>query len=109
MPLSNLSKEELDLTRRCIHAAADGPFFPEFEFATIFGCERAEVRDILKLWPNVDDSDSLISMAINNTFNNLLGYPHGMEPQVLAMTRASMKEVEALYTKWLNGSPGGIR
>jgi hypothetical protein len=109
VPLSNLSTEEMVLARRCLSAAADGPFFPEFEFAAIFGCEREEVRDILKSWPNVDDSDALVSMAINNMFVNLLGYPHGMEPQLLAMAGAPMKEIEALYMRWLNGSQGGIR
>jgi len=50
-------------------AAVDGPLFPDWSSAALFGLERAEV------WPELNEADDTVAIAINNSFNNLLGYP----------------------------------
>ena len=59
-----------------LHAAADGPFFPDGEFHTLFGLDRSEVRKIADEWPKCSASAEDVTTAVNNSLNNLLGYPH---------------------------------
>src|SRR5262245_57384669 len=75
MSLADLDQQERDVVRQCLHAAVEGPFFPEWEFGTIFGLERDDVRRVLMSWPDLDEADESVVRAINNSFNNLLGYP----------------------------------
>jgi hypothetical protein len=53
--------------------------FPDWEFGTIFGIERGEVKEVLNAWPDVTEEDEVVSLVLNNAMNNLLGYPHGCE------------------------------
>jgi hypothetical protein len=64
-----------EVIRQCLWAAADGPFFPDWEFHTLLGFERDEIRRMAQRWPDWDD-DVEQSGAVNNVLNNLLGYPH---------------------------------
>lgn len=41
---------EGELVRRCLAASVDGPFFPDWEFETLFGLTRDEVREVLDAW-----------------------------------------------------------
>jgi hypothetical protein len=76
--IAAVSADDRDIMKACLRAAADGPFFPDWEFHTLFGMERSEVREVLSSWP--DGSDAQLQFtAVNNAFNNLLGYPHGRE------------------------------
>jgi hypothetical protein len=71
-----LSEAERELVRRCLHAAVNGPFFPDWEFHALFGYTRDEVRRILAGWPDAKNEDQQRNVIIN-TLNNLLRYPHG--------------------------------
>jgi hypothetical protein len=64
---------------QALRAAADGPFFPDWEFHTLFGLARSEVRAVADAWPNVDLMDANVALAVNNSLNNLVGYPHGQD------------------------------
>ncbi len=44
-----------EVIEQCLRAAADGPFFPDWEFTILFGFERDEVRRIAECWPNWGD------------------------------------------------------
>jgi hypothetical protein len=100
MPLADLTPEEREVVKGCLRAAVEGPFFPEWEFSTLFGLKRDEVKVILASWPDLDDSDESVSCAINSSFNNLLGYPHRCEdiwPQFIPVTE---QELARIYSKW---------
>jgi hypothetical protein len=60
----------------------------------------------LSLWPGLDEADKSVVIAINNSFNNLLGYParNGDEewPKFISVTRG---EVERIFDKWKGKSP----
>jgi hypothetical protein len=62
--------------KQCLNAAARGPFFPDWEFQTLFGVDRQTVLAVHDAWPRqtVDDED--FRSAIIGSLNNLLGYPH---------------------------------
>ena len=46
MNLDSLSDMDKAIVGQALRAAADGPFFPDWEFHTLFGLERSEVRAI---------------------------------------------------------------
>jgi hypothetical protein len=73
--LPSLSAREVEIVRECLAAAVDGPFFPEWEFSTLIGLKRTEVKAVLAMWPARDGPDNQ-DLAVNNVLNNLLGYPH---------------------------------
>src|ERR1700722_9410519 len=78
MPLDNLSPEELDILHRCLRVSADDTtLFEEWEFHTLMGIERSELLELLNRWPPSDETPAKIQCAIQNSLNNLLGYPHG--------------------------------
>jgi hypothetical protein len=99
--LADLSDTEREVVRECLRAAVEGPFFPEWEFHTLFGVTRAEVKGVVNSWPNVDESDETVILAINNSLNNLLGYPLGREeedwPKFISVSR---EEVGRIFLKW---------
>ncbi|HSU65699.1 MAG TPA: hypothetical protein VLJ39_02400 [Tepidisphaeraceae bacterium] len=59
-----------------MRAAADGPFFPDCEFSTLFGLKRGEVRRIADEWPLPTVPPEDVVLAINSSMNWLLSYPH---------------------------------
>jgi hypothetical protein len=98
--MSTLTQTECKVVRECLAAAADGPFFPDWEFHSLFGLNRDELRNVLSLWPDVDQKSVVTQLAINNTLNNLLGYPHGQDPAWDHFISAPPAEVSRIFYKW---------
>src|SRR5262245_29365462 len=97
MAFLHCSAEDRMVIAQALKAAVEGPFFPEWEFSTLFGLERSEVAEVARKWPEVDGSDRRVDVAVNNALANLVGYPHGNERnwhQFLAVPPARL--VEAL-------------
>lgn len=106
MSLADLDEQEREVVRRCLQAAVDGPFFPEWEFGTIFGLRRDEVRRVLVSWPSLDESDEIVVRAINNSFNNLLGYPATNKQEIWPMfIPVSAVELARVFDKWKGRTP----
>jgi hypothetical protein len=100
MPLDNLNPQEQEVVLECLKASTEGPFFPDWEFSTLFGLERNEVREIIEQWPVDDQSDEKAARAINNAMNNLLGYPHGQKevwPEYISVPK---DELHTIFRKW---------
>ena len=76
MDLHHISDSDKALVGEALRAAVDGPFFPDREFQTLFGLTRSEVRAVADTWPNVELNSTDVVLAVNNSLNNLLGYPH---------------------------------
>ena len=79
MALSHCTDEDRQVIADSLRASVEGPFFPDWEFATLFGLERVEVAEVLRAWPGIDASDERVDLAVNNALGNLVGYPHGHE------------------------------
>jgi len=77
MELEKLSDADKAVVGQALRAAADGPFFDDCEFHTLFGLTRSEVRAIADVWQNVELQDDDVDLAVNNSFVDLWGYPHG--------------------------------
>jgi hypothetical protein len=76
MQSNSLSSVKKAIVAQALRAAADGPFFSDWEFHTLFGLERIEVRAIADAWPEPTASSGEVERAVDNSLNNLLGYPH---------------------------------
>lgn len=105
MALADLSDVERKIVRECLHAAANGPFFPDWEFSTLFGLERSEVAEFANHWPNIDESDEKICAAINNAMNNLLGYPIDREGEWSSFISVEPKELMIVLGKLRGALP----
>ena len=104
MPLESLTVEERDVVHECLKASVEGPFFSEWEFTTIFGIEQEEVEKVLESWPDVDEDDQVVALALNNAMNNLLGYPHRCEDVWGEYISVPPREVGRIFQKWRNAS-----
>lgn len=100
MALRNLDEGEKKVVFECLRAAVDGPFFPDWEFQTLFGLERREMATIASSCPAIDDSDDSVATAINSSMNNLLGYPHREEKSWSRYISVSRDEVRRIFEKW---------
>ena len=100
MALADLSPAERETVLECLTAAATGPFFPDWEFHTLFGMERSEVKAVVDAWPNIDDATESVSIAVSNSMNHLLGYPHGCEREWSRYISVGPTEVARIFQKW---------
>lgn len=102
----------MDLIRDCLRAAVEGPFFPEWEFETIMGVDRASMRAVLQAWPKQTVDDDSFECATVNALNNLIGYPHGMDEALLHHLPAGYGGIVATLRRLdaaLGGAPGKTR
>ncbi len=100
MSLSQLTERERTIVRDCLRATCEGPFFPDREFFSRFGQQRAEVYSVLQAWPEVDDSKAPTALAIINAMANLLSYPHGKPEERRRWVPASDEEILRVLHKW---------
>jgi hypothetical protein len=102
MALNDLTTDEREVVRRSLVAAVEGPYFPDWEFPTLFGVTRAQVADVLRGWPIVDESRDFVRLAINNALGNLFGYPHGKTSQLERELGVTTAQLEQVFRKWRN-------
>lgn len=105
-PRQRFDLAELEVVGRALKAIVEGPFFPASrpaEFDTVMGLSRDEVRAIADRWPDVV-MDTEVFVAVNNTLNNLLGYPHRQEEALVALV-AEPAVIARLLAKWRVGKP----
>src|SRR5690242_2616266 len=100
MALTNLTTAEQQVVLECLNAAATGPFFPDSEFETLFGVSRADVIAIVESWTKVNETAEGVSVAINNSMNNLLGYPHRHDREWSQFISVGREEVARIFRKW---------
>ena len=94
-----LTERESEIVRAALQASVEGPFFPDWEFHTLMGVERDKMRAVLDAWPNVDDDENA-DLAINNAFNNLLGYPHDEWEAWAEYSDADRNELGRTFMRW---------
>lgn len=81
----------------CLNAAANGPFFPDVEFHTLFGLTKEEVRKISLEWEKLDRKNELVQRAVNNSIVNLIGYPIDNPKKWPDYISISREELEDFY------------
>ena len=99
MAIESLTKEEKLLIGRCLYEAANGEYFPDWEFQTLIGVDRQEVRKAASCWLTDEDiSDAAMDTTVA-VLNNLLGYPHGRKADLERATGVSEEKVTVAFTK----------
>jgi hypothetical protein len=78
MTRKHCAPDDLRIIAEALNAAIHGPFFPEWEFQTLFGIGRAELTAVYEAWPEVDESQNVVDCAVRNSLSSLTGYPHGL-------------------------------
>lgn len=99
MFISQLKENEKEVVYQCMVAALKGPFFPEWEFHTLFGIDRNTLAKIVEVWPQVDEAEEDVILAINNSMGNLVGYPHGKEDEWGRYVSVSPEEVLSIFQR----------
>lgn len=102
MNFENLTLEEQNVIYQCLKATVEGPFFPDWEFSILFGLKRDEVAEILRAWCDVDRNSKVVQIAINNSLNHLLGYPHKRFDIWNDYILVSPSEVAEIFRKYRN-------
>jgi hypothetical protein len=97
-----LTESDHLIISKCLKAAADGPFFPDWEFATLFGFSRDEFRRQASMYEPADDQPIHVGYAVHNALNHLVGYPIDSEDQWSIWIPVSRAEVNELLIKWSN-------
>jgi hypothetical protein len=101
MPLSNLTKPEQAVVRACLECVVSGKVIKhDWEFWTIMGVSLTELRTVLEAWPDVNESDEMVQVAIQNSMNNLLGYPHGWHERWNEFLEYPREMVARVFAKW---------
>jgi hypothetical protein len=107
MPLSALTDRDREIVYRCLVVSAnESTVFPDSEFHTIFGLWRPDFINLVKQWPNLDESSDDVVCAINNAMNNLLGYPHRCHKDWALYFDFSPGELIEVFAKWRGTPPG---
>src|SRR5687767_10717609 len=100
MPLADLTNDELEVVRICLECVAAGDvILHDWEFQTVMGIEVEELHSVLAEWPELDDSKEVVQLAINGSFNNLLGYPHEFQDQWDTRIPVPKTEVARVFSK----------
>ena len=81
-------------------AAARGPFFPDWEFHTLFGLDRIEVQSIADSFSSATPLAGDVALALNGAMANLLGYPHGQDSAWSQWLSVTPRELEVMYSHW---------
>jgi hypothetical protein len=76
--LEFLDPQELEIAKLSLDATVVGDFFPDWEFQTLFGLSREDVRAVAERWPE-NLCDPVTETAVFNALTNLHGYPHRLE------------------------------
>lgn len=106
MSLADLDEREREVVRECLRATVEGPFFPDWEFQTIFGLERDAVRKVLSSWPRLNEADESVVRAINNSMNNLIGYPTQNKKEIWPKYISVMPwDLAVIFDKWKGRAP----
>ena len=73
----DLDPDTLRITKACLRAAVEGPFFPDWEFQTLVGVDRDTVGIVMEAWPVRTVEPERFVCAVMNSLTMLLLYPHG--------------------------------
>ena len=62
-------------------------------------------KTVADAWPNVDLTSENVALAINNSLNHLLGYPHGQDSAWSQWISTDRSQLDDLLSR-LRGSAG---
>jgi crotonobetainyl-CoA:carnitine CoA-transferase CaiB-like acyl-CoA transferase len=99
VPIELLAPDDIALIAACLLASDEGPFFPDWEFQTLFGVERGELRRVRMRWPNVSLIEETVYVSVMNSIVHLLAYPHREEEALLRYVPEGRDRIRRLADK----------
>jgi hypothetical protein len=96
----SLTERDIHVIHAVLRAAVDGPFFPDWEFGTLMGVTRGEVRVVAEHWPTIAPGSSTVNASVHGALANLLGYPHHEWEAWAAFSDAGEQELEQVLHRW---------
>jgi hypothetical protein len=94
------SASDFQAFRESLVAAARGPFFPDWEFHSLFGLDRGQVESIADSFSPTTPLSGDVTLALNNAIVNLLGYPHGQEAAWSQWLSVTPVELQVIFSRW---------
>ena len=86
--------------RRMLVCDCKRPIFARLGVSNVNGFETEEVAAIGERWPDFDRNDDSVPLAVGNSLNNLVGYPHHKESELPKYISVSQDELEKFANKW---------
>lgn len=74
-------------------------FFPDWEFMTLFGIERDELRHAIKIFADLDLANPIHKAAVKGSMGHLLGYPHGRDKDLEKMIGCEVISIKKVLDK----------
>ena len=101
MSLANLNEDERAIVHACMECVASGKvILHDWEFPLTFGMQASEFLAIYDAWPNLDETQEKVCLAISNSMINLLAYPHKAHHawnQYMSVPQAEVSRVLGLW------------
>src|SRR3954447_24759420 len=101
--VQNLQPDDVEIIGRLLVEVVGGPYFPEWEFQTLFGLTRFEVRNVADIWPHTTDPDRAADVVIQS-LSQLRGYPHGQDARLQERLGLDDRGLEQLRDRVLAGT-----
>jgi hypothetical protein len=105
--VKRLSEQERELIRAALAAVAEGPYFPESEFAKYLGADKSEVAAVLKAWPEATvapdwepDPERLQAEVVHRVLDVLLWSPHVTDAELPGIVGTDSDGLWELLDKW---------
>jgi hypothetical protein len=101
MELSDLSEADRNVIGQCLACVATGLVIAnDSEFQTLFGVTFSALRQVADAWPDVSASDETVVLAVSNSLNNLVGYPHGKYAAWERYISVSLSDIRGVLERW---------
>lgn len=100
MIFHTLQEGEKAVVCKCFSFILRSGLIDDAEFQTRLGLVRSDLEEVARLCPNLDDSNLLVELSINNCLNEVCyGLPISEDDWPKWFT-VPKNEVEHIYTKW---------
>src|SRR5258708_7481544 len=99
MAFEKLSKEDQRTVLHCMIAILEGDHIGGGFYCRL-GIDRSELGEVVSVWPDLDDSEVVVELAINNCLKEVL-HGIGMTPDEWSSWIDQPKEeVQRVYQAW---------
>jgi hypothetical protein len=99
MSWKDCNKNEQKLILQCLVGAAEGPFFPDWEFDTLIGSDKENLKYMIQQWDSLDKTSDEVMSVIVNAVTNLINYPHGHEEAMSMYISATEDNLKNILSK----------
>ncbi len=103
MAFKELLPGEQQIVLQCMKAIADGHEIGGWEFQTRLGIVRPALKQIISLWPEIDDSSENSDgfLAVNNCLNEVCHGVHWTDTEWRTRFTQPKEEVKKAFQNWL--------